>query len=750
MTTISPIGKYARFALLVACMALPLTLSAQSGAGTIQGSVQDVTGAAIPNCAIHIVNQATQVVNDATSNGTGVYVVPGLFAGNYSVTFSAAGMKKYSTVVEMQNGKVVVLDPKLSVGDVAEQVTVSAETLQLATYDSGVVSTQLDASRIDQLPQNGRNVLGLAQKTVPGVEGNGQRVNGLMPEGMEYSLDGAPMTNRNFGGENTAQAILPDPDAVQEARFETLNSSAQFATPATVIITTKSGTNLIHSSMFETARNNYFGIARARQDPANFAAPHLVRNEFGATIGGPIVIPKLYDGKNKSFFFFAYERFSERRASNQLVTVPTIAMRNGDFSGLINGAGLQQVLYDPQTTQSAANNYARTPFPNNQIPISRISPLAKTLYAATPLPLTTDNPLVNSNFNAVNNVSQTVPNITFRLDHVFNQSNRVYVRFTDIDQQQQALRNYPSNSPANIAGGGLPAGATGFQQIPVQTVSYSMGYSHIFSPTLFSETIVSQQWQRQYVVGPPVSLDNYEKILGLPNNFGQVGFPAIGANLVMPYGGSQWYYGMSQMLATIDQNFNKVQGRHQLAFGGRVRHERFAYLSDRSPDQVSFSNQATAIYDPTTGANYGAKPNTGYADADFFLGAASSYSQSKNAPFNQSTLREYAFYIQDNWRVNNHLSINAGLRWEMHPAPHARDNNYTTFDLKNDAIVLPKPISEFISNGYTTQALVTNLQNLGAKFETPQEAGLPASGFQSSLKNILPRIGFAYTPVFGP
>jgi hypothetical protein len=751
MINISRHRKGAGMALAMAALLLPATLSAQSGAASIQGTVQDSTGAALPNATVHIVNQATAVTNDTATNSTGFYAVPGLFAGNYTITFSATGMKKFQTGVEVQNGKVVVLDAKLAVGDVAEQITVSGETVQLATYDSGVVSTQLDANRIDQLPQNGRNVLGLAQNTVPGLEGGGTRANGLMGEGMEYSQDGAPMTNRNFGGEsNTAQATLPDPDSVQEARFETLNSSAQFSTPATVILTTKSGTNQIHSSMFETARNNYFGIAKARQNPANFAAPHLVRNEFGGTVGGPISIPKLYNGQNRSFFFFAYERFSLRQGANELVTVPTVAMRNGDFSGLINGGGIQQVLYDPGTTQSAANNYARAPFPGNQIPISRISPLAKTLYAATPLPQTADNPLVNSNFNAINPITQTVPNITFRLDHVFDQSNRVYVRFTDIDQKQQALRNYPANSPANVAGGGLPAGATGYQAIPVSTISYALGYSHIYTPTLFSETIISQQWQRMYVQGNDVSLANYEQQLGLPNNFGQNGFPAIGANLTMPYGGSQWYYGMSQMLATLDQNFNKVAGKHQLAFGGRIRHERFAYLSDRSPDTIAFTNQATAIYDPTTGANYGAKPNTGYQDADFFLGAASSYSQNKNAPFNQATLREYDMYVQDNYRVNNHLTVNLGLRWEMHPAPKANNNNFMTFDIKNDAIVLPKPISDFIANGYTTQALVTNLQNLGVKFETPAQGGLPAGGFENSMKNFLPRAGFAWTPTFAP
>ena len=162
------------------------------------------------------------------------------------------------------------------------------------------------------------------------------------------------MTNRNFGGEsNSGQATLPDPDAVQEAKFEILNSSAKFATPATVILTTKSGTNEFHGSLFETLRNNYFGIAKARQNPPDFAAPHLVRNEFGGSIGGPILIPKVYDGRNKSFFFYAFERFSLRQAANQLVQVPTVAMRNGDFSGLVNRAGILQQLYDPSTTQGA-------------------------------------------------------------------------------------------------------------------------------------------------------------------------------------------------------------------------------------------------------------------------------------------------------------------------------------------------------------------------------------------------------------
>ncbi len=731
--------------LLAGLLFQPIDVLAQSGAGSIQGTIQDPSAATVPGSAVRVVNQRTGVAYDTTSNSAGFYSVPGLFVGSYTITFSAPGMKTYKTELTLQDAQNAILNPTLTVGDVTEQVVVTGDAFQQVTYDSGTVSTHLDVTRIDQLPQNGRNLLGLAAATTPGLEGNGTRANGLMQEGLEYTQDGAPMTNRNFGGvSNSAQATLPDPDSVQEVKIETLNSSAQFATPATAIITTKSGTNQFHGSLFETHRNNAIGIARARQDPADFAAPHLIRNELGASVGGPIIIPKLYNGTSRSFFFFAYERFSLRRAANQLVSVPTVAMRNGDFSGLVNNQGIKITLYDPNTTQGS--DFRRTPFPNNQIPLDRQSPLARALYAATPLPTSADNPLIRPNFTDVNHITHTVPNSTSRLDHVFDQNNRVYLRFTHIDQSERSLRNYPESSPANIAGGGLPAGATGYEATPIQTTSAALGYTHLFSATFFSETIVSQQWQRMYVEGGGDVNQNYERLLGLPNNFNQTGFPTIGADLIMPYGGSQFNYGMSQILTTIDENMTKIWGNHQFAFGGRYRHERFGYLPDRSADTIAFTNQATALYNPQTGPNYGAMPYTGFPDADFFLGAASSYSQVKNAPFGRFREQEIDFYFQDNFRVNSKLTLNLGLRWEMHPAPHTEDGILPSFDLKNNAIVLPNPLQFYVDKGYTTQGIITNMENLGVKFMTPEQAGIPRAGIFNSMANFNPRIGFAYTP----
>ncbi|MBI3278650.1 MAG: carboxypeptidase regulatory-like domain-containing protein [Acidobacteria bacterium] len=715
---------------------------AQSGAGSIQGTITDATASAIPGASVRVVNNATGVATESTANQTGFYTVPGLFAGAYTVTFSASGMKTSQVAVTLQNAQNVVLNRTLQVGDVAEQVTVNASEIQLVTYDSATVSNHLDRTRLDQLPQNTRNVMRLVTATTPGVESGGQRVNGLMHEGFEYTQDGAPMTNRNFGGaRNSDLAQLPDPDAVEEVKIETLNSGAQFATPATAIITTKSGTNQLHGTMFHTMRNNAIGIARARQNPPNFAAPHLVRNEFGVSGGGPIYIPKLYNGKDKSFWFGAWEKFSLRQSVNQLVFVPTVAMRQGDFSNLPNAAGVQFQLYDPNTTDASL---ARAPFPNNRIPISRIGPLAKALYEATPLPTFSDNPRVRSNITDVNNIMQDIPNFNVRLDHVFDANNRGYARFTHIDQFQQGLRNYPNASPANIAGGGLPAGATGYQQILVTTISAAFGYSKVFSPTFFSETILSRQWMRQYFQGAGDVNQNYEKLLGLPNNFNQSGFPTIGANLIMPYGGSQFNYGMSQMLTNVDENMTRIWGKHTTQFGGRYRHERFGYLPDRSADAVAFSGLATAVYEPATGANYGARANTGFVDADFFLGAASSYSQVRNAPFGNFRKHEVGFYAQDNWRITRSLTVNAGLRWEVHPAPHTRDGINVTFDLKNNAVVLPNPLQFYLDRGYTTPAILTNLDNVGVKFMTPEQAGLPQAGIYDDNFNFMPRLGFAY------
>ena len=629
---------------------------AQSGAGSIQGTVTDSTGAVIPGASIHVVKQGTNAKSDTKTNNVGFYQVPGLFTGIYTVTISAPNMKTEVQTIELLVDQHAVINPVMTPGAETQRVEVNANTVELTTTDSGTISSTLENQRISQIPMNTREIVTLAEMTTPGLESNsgtGDRANGLMQEALEYVADGAPLDNRNFGGSNASTlAQYVDADAIQEMRMNVTDANASFATPATAIITTKSGTNSLHGSAFETAVNSFWGVAKSRSNAPSYKELPYVRTEFGASAGGPIVIPHLYDGRNKSFWFFAYERYSLASTTQEPVSVPTPAMEAGDFSGAqLNGSAV--TLYDPATTAPSANcngtgvanAYCRSPFPTsatgaiNQIPIGRLDASTKLLYSLIPQPssqLSGVNPFIAPNLDADNVNFVTVPTVTFRLDHNFTEDNKAYLRFTSNQDYNHALRNYPNNSPATIAAGSFPADASGYQIIPVTNFAAAIGYTHIFSPTFVAETIASQQWFRQYVGGGGNPNLDYESMLGLPNNFGETGFPVIGGMNTFQFGGTMYQYQENQIISTIDENLTKTLGKHQMQFGGRYRHERLYYLNSRGADSTSFANgEGTGLYNPASGStssNGSAFAQTGISDADFFLGNAQSYSVNLEPP----------------------------------------------------------------------------------------------------------------------
>lgn len=745
-------------------------LFAQSGAGSIQGTVTDSTGAVIPQASIHVVNQATGVAVDTKTDSAGFYQVPDLFTGTYTVTISALGMKTYEQNIELLVDQAAVINATMNPGSVTQLVHVNANAVQLTTTDSGVVGTTLENARINQLPMNGRDILTLANETTPGLDSCDQApscANGLLPGGTVFEIDGVTLQSDEFGGTNAGTEALPDPDAIQEVKIETSGEGAQFATPATGVMTTKSGTNQLHGSLFETARNNLWGIAKSRQDPSNYAAPEYIRNEFGASVGGPIVIPHLYNGKDKSFFFFAYERYSLAQLGYEQGTVPTMAMRNGDWSGLVNGSGVLQQLYDPATTApntacptptggTVNTQWCRSPFPKsatgapNQIPMNRISPLAQMLYAITPPPTTTANPLVTDNINIPSPGYTVAPNITFRLDQVFNENNRAYLRYTSNIETNIGLRNNQGNEPVTIAGTAngtnWPAELSGLSSSPSALFAAAAGYTHIFSPTFFAETILSQQWlnQSNKAGGPSPSTDVAAE-LGLPNNFGLKGFPDITAS-IRDVEGTEYQYWITGIISTLDENLTKISGKHQMQFGARYRHERVGYQTNQDLDHVDFGAYATALENPATNSTgaYTALSNTGYADADQFLGAAEDYTLNLEPPYIHFHDMEFDGYFQDNYHVARNLTLNLGLRYEAHPALWMKNGTLVGFDLKNDAEVLGAPVANLIAEGYTTQPIITNIENDGGKIETAQEAGLPSALANNYDFNFLPRFGFAW------
>ncbi|HEY2933413.1 MAG TPA: carboxypeptidase-like regulatory domain-containing protein, partial [Acidobacteriota bacterium] len=397
----------------VAGVVAPRAILAQSsaGGGTIQGTVKDTTGAVIPGAKVIIRQLETGLVTNSEANGEGFFSTPPLSIGKYKIRVETIGMKAWEGELLLETARVAEIAPVLSLGEVSETMVVSGNITPLVTTTDATDGSTLDSMRIQELPLNGRSLNTLIEDVTPGVEAiidvnGGVRVSGLMVYSTDYVQDGAAANNREFGGSGNLQGL----ESIGEVRVETSTSSAKYSRPTSVVVTTRGGTNQLHGSLFETHRNNGFGVARARQDVfadgREFKAPKLIRNEFGGSVGGPVILPRLYNGKNRTFFFFSHERVELRQGLTREFRVPTAAMREGDFSGLVDAQGRKIVLYDPLTTRivTAPNGRQvamRDPFPGNRIPIARISPLAKRIYSITPLPTDITNPLVADNLKFV-------------------------------------------------------------------------------------------------------------------------------------------------------------------------------------------------------------------------------------------------------------------------------------------------------------------------------------------------------------
>jgi hypothetical protein len=762
--------------LTICLLLLSGTARAQSGAGSIQGTVMDSTGAVIPGAAIQVKNTATGVVSNTSSNGVGFYQVPSLFVGTYSLRVSMQNMSIYGTSIELQVGQTATINPVLNPGTVAQEIVVNAGQTQLITPDSGTLSSTLENERISQLPMNTRNIASLIGLAAPGLEGSSGKVNGLAVEGMTYTVDGAA-TRADNDGSTTSVTLLPDPDSVEEVRMETSNSSARFSTPATATLSTKSGTNKLHATFFETARNNAFGVARDRKDAVGVAAPKYIRNEFGASGGGPIVLPWIFNGKNKSFWFVAYERYSLAQNTTTQAKVPTDAMRNGDFSGLVTNNNLQ-IQYDPSTTKSNAacaypgagptytiqgtenNPYCRTPYYGtsyngsqntiNVIPKSLMSPMARIYYKLLPEPTTTDNPAQMPNVSALTPNLLITTHYAARLDHHFSEKDSSFLSFMKRENSANT-NNTMANLPVSESGINIPVGAAfGYSNKPQITYIASLGHTHVFSPTFYSETSFNAQWFHSRGV-PGVDADkNFESMLGLPNNFGQPGMPTICGGCFQGIVSSQnANNSASQRSFTLAENLSKTNGKHQVQFGGEFHYSVNSNKPVGVPDKIPYGAVATGLYQPNTKAKYTAYGGTGSTDVAMYLGLPNNYNINLQAPHAIYHVTTLSGYLQDNYRITHNLTANIGLRWEGRPALLTKGGITNTFDLKNDAMVLGAPISDLIANGYTTQAIIDNDQRIGVKFETPQQAGMPDKLMRDYYLNFLPRVGLSYQTKWG-
>jgi hypothetical protein len=721
-----------RCILALALMSLFVSLAwSQASMGSVNGTVRDQSGAVIPGASVVLINSATNNTLRSNTNEVGFYLFPAVVPGQFRISVEQPGMAKYEATLTVQVQQSAVVDAVLKPAGTSTTVDV-ADVTPMVTVDNPTLGHVLERQRIEQLPINGRSVTSLLQ-TVPGMEGN--RAHGMRENSQELILDGAALTDKLWGGNPARQPAL---DSIQEFRVENNSSSAKFARPTSIILSTKSGTNSLHGTAFETNRNNGYGVARARQD-GNDKPPFLNRNEFGISAGGPVYIPKVYNGKNKTFWFFAYEGSRNLSPYTYDFAVPTNAMRQGDFRGLLDDSNRLTKIYDPWSTDPVTWSRQQYAYGGqaNVIDPNKISPLAKTLFGITPTPTRSDvNPLLG------NNLSMMVPQNTrqwttsSRVDHRFSDKDQVYVRYTK--QKSNRISWFDSVPMLN--------GVAGIQQTTVPSQSGAISHVHSFSPTLFNELLVSVNREVAYKgTGEPGV--KYADQLGLPNPFNVAGWPGI------YYTGIGYYYFETQnaknapfTYGILDDNVTKIKGRHEFQFGFHTRYDQLNFLPDQQHPQGNhdFNVNATSLYDPTTPRDYpDPTAYTGHNLANLFLGQAE-YSNSLVHPYFYARGHEYSMYFQDNIRLTPRLTLNLGVRWEYWPAYREKNGMLTSFDPANKAVVLQSPLSKAYALQATLPSIVNTVTGMGVKFEDAAAAGLPSTLMNDNKKNFGPRIGFAY------
>jgi len=714
---------------LLLCTLLCTPLAAQSGNGVVQGTVLDGSRAAIPSAKTTLNNTKTGVARMAESNTAGVYHYGAVSPGNYVLTVEAPGFKKWEAAIIVPVGQTVTIDPAMEVGAVGTVVEVTGAAPVIATEGMQVSDTK-DFVRIQQLPLNGRSVTNLFDLTA-GVEGGGNpRVNGLKVGSVDMLLDGISLVNRFGGG---IVQVQPGLDTIQEYRIETAGSPAQYSRPATVTLVTRSGTNEIHGSVFETHRNNFGGLrARARQD---FAAkpPQLIRNEYGVSAGGPLI-------KNKTFWFVAYEGMRQRQAQFARSAAPTDAIWNGDFSSATTTNSETITLYNPYTTGADGT---RTPFPNNTIPRNMISQYAEVMRGVSASPAGPNagaNPWITSNFETFYPRVNDTSTFTAKGDHVFSEKDNLSGRFTKSWQTAKTFGGVFGFPPP----GSTDAGGTSAQDTDVYSIFGR--WNHVFSPTLLNEFQASSDRSRNHA-GTLADNTLWADKLGFPNPFGALGWPTICAT--GPFYGGCWDAGnpSDQNLTgfQLENNTTWIKGKHSIRFGFKGRSE---YNNVRELQQAqgshTFGINWSAQFDPVSQLPVS---RTGTGLAGVLLGLPTFLSNQYNRGYFYFRQKELGLYVQDSWKVSRRLTLDLGVRWDKWTPYSEKYDRLLNLDLQNYIgkmeVITPKDRRMEDLPG-VPPAVLASYKARGVTWKTAREAGFPDALLPADNNNFAPRLGVAF------
>jgi hypothetical protein len=667
---------------LLVCFAL--AAFAQGDRGTITGTVSDPAGAIVPAAIVAAKNTASGGQYDTVTTTTGNFTLPSLPAGVYELTISAPGFSKnVEQGLRVDVAMTIRVDVVLKVGSANESVTVTGESELLRT-ENAEQSQTVSGEYINELPLNFGVIAGgylrspfAFMNLTPGALQTGQNnmiVNGIS-NNVTMRVEGQDSTNTNSN--DRIDELQPSVEAVQEFTLQTSNFAAEYGQVGAGIFnfTTKSGTNQYHGSGYENYSNAFLNAGEpwTNNGSNQKVVPYDTKSDFGFSIGGPVRIPKVYNGKNRTFFFFNMEWYrSVATAGGTYQTVPTAAMRNGDFSGVLTGKQLtsggqpavdplgnpimENTVYDPNTTYTTTNGFVvRTPFPGNVIPTNRLDPTALAIQKLIPMP---ENNLALNNWQQVypNNKQMDVPSV--KMDHSLSDKMKLSFYFS----------RFATNQYVNPDG--LPVPLTHLRILYERNDTYRTNYDFTITPTLLLHAGIGYIRYRN----PDVMLNgvkDFDSIgqLGLKgSDYNNLGFPSLGTisgnlggmGLAMGPSNGNLYF---EDKPTATASLSWVHGNHTYKTGVDWRRDDWTNRQyNQALGTYSFSAAQTEL--PSVTVNPVVGGSTGYAYASFLLGDVASASI---APPGDPQYRRpsYSLFLQDTWKVTRRLTLDYGVRWDL-------------------------------------------------------------------------------------
>ena len=708
--------------------------------GTITGEVRDATGAIVPGAAITVQNTATNVVRNATTNSQGIYSIPALNPGMYEARAEKEGFKAATRAgIELQVQQTARIDFALEIGAVSEVVEVTGAP-PLLTTENATVGTVIEERRITDLPLNGRSFFSLValspnvtfgfqepQQAAGRQGGTRSQLTISLAGGRStwsnYTLDGIANTDVNFN----LYIMQPSVEALQEFKVQTGVYPAEFGRAAgQVNVSTKGGTNEFHASAFEFLRNDrldakpYFfkDIDKPAQTAPN--KPPYRQNQYGFTVGGPVM-------KDKLFFLFNWEGFKSRTASTNFFTSMTPAMRAGDFSVV------PSQLYDPYSTVRNGDVITRTPYVNNQIPQSQWS--AGSLYLLenfAPLPNQAQSGLPSNNYEYSNSVPVDKNTITGRVDFNESSNSQWFGRYSWTDETQL--------SPGVRLNGDLTA---------THAHQFVLANTRVFSATQVNELRIGYNSLFNNIATELAGIENVNEQLNTsikvddPNSWGIPNI-GIGGGLSGFGNSANGPFSIDDKIYQVVDNFSWIAGKHSIRFGGEWRYNQFKQIGNEFA-RSRFTTNGQFTGNPADGLR------GGYNGADFLLGAFSSIEGAVDLAKGDFRGTELAFYLDETYKVKPNLTINLGLRWEFAQPYLDKFGNEPNIQLQQPLPDIANvqdrslhPVLVRTGNGDFYDGLSFRFSD--ATLPLARDGRLGDRLIQSDWNNYAPRIGIAYSP----